>query len=271
MPVSVHGHRDGARWAKLISLLVVAIVLAVGAALVPRFGQPEAYHAFADARSLFGIPRFGDVASNLAYLIAGAFGLVVLFDRRGRAAFRNQDVRWPAAAFFVGAILVTFGSGYYHWEPTTARLYWDRLSMTVAFTPLVALFFVDRVNGPLGVRAALPLLVLFGVAGVTWWHLSEQAGVGDLRPYFLVQALCVVFIPLMVALFPGRFTTVRHVIWIGVWYGAAIVCEQFDRAIFEALGGLISGHTIKHMLSAGAVAAVAVMLRRAAAPTLSQT
>jgi hypothetical protein len=75
----------------------------------------------------------------------------------------------------------------------------------------------------------------------------------------------------MVALFPGRVTTARHVVWIGVWYGAAIVCEQLDRAIFEALGGLISGHTIKHLLSAGAVAVVAVMLRRAAAPTLSPT
>jgi hypothetical protein len=36
-----------------------------------------------------------------------------------------------------------------------------------------------------------------------------------------------------------------------------------DQAIFEALGGAISGHTIKHILSAVAVAAVAVMLRRA--------
>lgn len=257
---------DTARCAKLIALCVVAAVLAVGALLAPRFAQPEAYHAFADQRALFGISRFGDVASNLGYLIAGLFGLRVIFCRRGRATFADQHVLWPAAAFFVGVLLVTFGSGYYHWEPTTARLYWDRLSMTVAFTPLVALFFSDRVDGPLGARIALPVLLLFGIGGVTFWHLSEQAGAGDLRPYFLVQAVCVVFIPLLVALFPGRVTTARHVVWIGVCYGAAIVCEQLDRAIFEALGGLISGHTIKHLLSAVAVAVVAMMLRRAPGP-----
>ena len=65
-----HGE-DSARRTKLISLLVVAALMTVAAALMPRFGQPEAYHAFADQRALFGIPRFGDVASSLAYLIVG--------------------------------------------------------------------------------------------------------------------------------------------------------------------------------------------------------
>lgn len=39
---------------------------------------------------------------------------------------------------------------------------------------------------------------------------------------------------------------------------------------FGALGGLISGHAIKHMLTAGAVAVVAVMLRRTGAAPLTQ-
>lgn len=256
---------------KKIGLIVLAVLMVAGALLMPRFGQPDAYHAFADQRSLFGVPRFGDVVSNLAFLIVGAFGLATLHGLRRGARALDRSSSAAATVFFLAVVLIAAGSAYYHWEPTTTRLYWDRLPMAVAFTSLLALFVIDRIDARVVRQLALPLLVLFGIACTTYWHWSEQAGEGDLRFYFLVQAACMVFVPLVVVLFPGRLTTRRHVIWIAGFYAAAIVCELMDPKILEASSGVVSGHTIKHLLAAIAIGVVAIMLRTSAKPKKHET
>lgn len=248
--------------AKIGALVALAAAMAIVAALVPRFAQDPEYHAFADQRVLLAIPHFGDVVSNLAYLIVAVLGLRVLLDSRGRAALAGRFERWPALVFFIGVVLVAAGSTFYHWDPTTPRLYWDRLPITVAFTALLALFIADRVHARLGATVVLPALVALGAACVTYWQMSERAGAGDLRFYFLVQAYVMVLTPLVVLLFPGRLTSGRHVVLVAAWYGAALVCEQLDHEIFALLGGAVSGHTVKHVLSAVAITMVAAMLRQ---------
>ena len=51
---------------------------------------------------------------------------------------------------------------------------------------------------------------------------------------------------------------------LAAWYAGAVICEQFDGEIYALLGETVSGHSIKHLLAAGAIAMVALMLRRAA-------
>jgi hypothetical protein len=51
--------------------LVVAALLGISALLVPQMDLPPSYHRFADQRGWLGIPNFGNVASNVAYLAAG--------------------------------------------------------------------------------------------------------------------------------------------------------------------------------------------------------
>jgi hypothetical protein len=51
--------------------LALAVAVAVAALLSPRTDLQPSYHHFADQRSWLGIPHFGDVASNLAFLLAG--------------------------------------------------------------------------------------------------------------------------------------------------------------------------------------------------------
>lgn len=46
----------------LLLILTAAVALALIFLLLPRIPQPEAYHLFADRRSLLGMPNFGDVA-----------------------------------------------------------------------------------------------------------------------------------------------------------------------------------------------------------------
>ncbi len=71
-------------------------------------------------------------------------------------------------------------------------------------------------------------------------------------------------IPLICVLFPGRHTRGGYVLAMFLWYLAARLCEVFDREIYGALGGLISGHSLKHLLATGATAMVLAMLRAAA-------
>ena len=50
--------------------------------------------------------------------------------------------------------------------------------------------------------------------------------------------------------------------WAAVWYGLAKIFETFDLQVYRLLNGTLSGHTIKHVLAAGAVFAVVRQLRR---------
>ena len=249
--------------------IVAAVALAAaGATLwVPPFAQDPAYHAFADRRTVLGIPNFADVVSNAAFLVVGALGLAFVAGRRGRALLADLPQRLPYLAFFAGLALTAAGSAFYHWAPANGTLVWDRLALTAPLMALTAAFVADRIHGRIGAFVVLPLLLVLGSAGVGHWHFSEIAGQGDLRGYVLVQVLPLLAIPLICVLFPGRQTHGGYVLAMFLWYAAARVCEVFDREVFGMLGGLVSGHALKHLLAAGATAMVLAMLRAAALPT----
>ena len=130
--------------------LVLAIAVGIAALLVPRTPQPLSYHHFADQRTWLGVPNFGDVVSNLLFLLAGVLGLVFLFGKSSHGQFLDPRERWPYVFVFVGILLTAFGSAYYHLAPDNARLVWDRLPMTIVFMPLVAALIAERVNIKLG-------------------------------------------------------------------------------------------------------------------------
>jgi hypothetical protein len=170
-----------------IAVLVgVTLLVAVVAMLAPRVAQPLAYHDFADQRSWLGVANFGDLASNVAFVIVGVWGLLVLLREPRRAAFVDGRERWPYVLVFAGMILVAVGSGYYHSAPDNARLVWDRLPMTIVFMSLVAAMIVERVSVRAG-RMLWPVLLCVGIASVWQWHWSEIRGAGDLRFYAAVQ------------------------------------------------------------------------------------
>lgn len=225
-------------------------------AFVPPIPQDLAYHHFSDRRGWLGVPNFGDVMSNAPFLLAGLYGLWVLSKRRAEPA------RAPLVVFFVVIILVGPASAYYHWTPDNWTLFWDRLPMTVAFMALTAAVIADRIDARVGVRYALPLLILVGVASALYWRQTEAVGAGDLRAYALVQFLPMVAIPLMGWLFP-KFATIgwRAIGAAFVFYGLAKVTEHFDHQIMELLGGAMSGHTLKHLFAAIGLAVFAYALK----------
>jgi hypothetical protein len=238
-----------------LSLLMVAV-----AAIVPPVAQDPAYHAFADARTVLHVPNFLNVVSNLPFLLVGALGLAFLGrEADERETFVTPGERHPYWPFFAGIALTGVGSAYYHWRPDNATLFWDRLPMAIAFTALVASVIGERISRPAGTRCLWPLL-LMGAASTLYWHLGEQRGAGDLRPYGLVQFGSMVLVPLILALFPARYTGTGY-LWMSIgWYGLAKVFEHFDHGLFMRVG--VSGHTWKHLASAVGAYWVLRMLER---------
>jgi len=47
-----------------------------------------------------------------------------------------------------------------------------------------------------------------------------------------------------------------------LFYGLAKLFEFFDHQVYQALGGLVGGHALKHLFGAGATACVLGMLYR---------
>jgi hypothetical protein len=230
------------------TFLALAAAVGIAALFVPRTPQPLSYHHFADRRSWFGVPNFGDVASNILFLVAGFWGLAFLSRKSSQERFIDARERWPYVFIFLGLLLTACGSAYYHLAPDNARLVWDRLPMTIVFMPLVVAMIAERVNVKLGLWL-LPVLIAVGIGSVLQWHLSEQQGAGDLRFYAAVQLYALLAL-LAALLLPPRYTRGSDLLVVAGLYVLAKILETVDRQIFS-LGHIVSGHTLKH-LAAGA-------------------
>lgn len=257
------GIAGGGRTIRAGLFALVTVIVVVWAALRPRFGQDPSYHSFADTRLLLGVPNAFDVLSNLAF---AAVGIAALLFLRGRPdAFVDRRERLPWLVLFVGVALTGVGSAWYHLAPDDARLVWDRLPMTLGFMGLFAALLAERVSVRMGL-VLLPALLAAGLTSVVYWYVTETAGRGDLRPYYLVQFYPLLAIPLLLAVFPPRYTGAANLVVALAFYLAAKVAESYDAAIY-GVAGFVSGHTLKHLLAAvGAWWLLRMLRRRAPVP-----
>jgi hypothetical protein len=241
--------RAGWREAGLI-LLISAPLLYLLLVHGEPLPQDRGYHVFADGKTYLEIRNFGNVASNIPFLLVGLAGMLWCYGNPGTGALRS----WTA--FFLGVALVFFGSAYYHLAPDDDSLVWDRLPMTVAFMGLFAALLSEHLPQKLE-RALLVPAVLVGIASVLWWKHT-----GDLRVYLWVQIAPMLAIPYVLAAFPGRHAH-RHYLLFGVgFYAIAKVAEIYDHEIYSLTSDILSGHSLKHLLAAAAPYCVYLMLRR---------
>lgn len=241
-------------------LLICAVVVCAGIAVgfMHRIPQPPRYIEFADHRSWLGIPNFMDVVSNLSLLIAGLWGLAVVFSRHARQSLTSRS-EWRAyTIFFLGSALTCFGSAYFHWNPNNWTLVWDRLPMTMAFMSILAGIISERINDRAGSLLLAPLL-LIGAGSVFLWYASEVHGNGDLRLYLCVQFFPAIMILLALLLFEPKYTRGGDFLAVLGFYALAKLLEAADAPIYHLLRA-VSGHTLKHLAAAMAVVWVARML-----------
>jgi hypothetical protein len=233
---------------RLLSVIGFSALCLALALLLPAMPQPPGYHDFADRRVMFGIANFLDVVSNAGFLLAGLAGLVVVLHRR--TAFEFLAERWPYAIFFLGVLLTAAGFAYYHLAPDNPRLFWDRLPMTVAFMALICAQIVDRIQVRVGLLLLVPALLL-GATSVIYWRATEIAGSGNVLPYGVLQGYAGVMVLLIAVLYPSRYTRGADIYWALAAYLASKLLEALDDALLAA-GGLVSGHSLKHLAAAAA-------------------
>ncbi len=216
-------------------LFGLAAVSLLALLLVPPIPQSQIYHGFADQRTLWGIPNFWNVISNLPFVLVGALGLM------------NPNVRreLSAAVFFLGVFLTGFSSSYYHWQPSDWGLFWDRLPMSVAFMAILANVVEERIDAWVGKLLLWPLIAL-GIVSLLIWLYTD-----DLRLYGWVQFFPCVVLPLIFVLFAPKYHGTAYWFAAAGLYLAAKLLEHFDAAVYSALG-VMSGHPLKHLAAAAA-------------------
>jgi predicted membrane channel-forming protein YqfA (hemolysin III family) len=204
------------------------------------------------------------LGANLAFAVAGVAGVWLVL--RPATCFASPTERWPYLVFCIGVLLTAAGSCYYHLAPNNETLFWDRLPMTIAFMSLISAQIVDRVDARAGLRALVPML-LIGVGTVVYWIVTERQGRGNVMPYVVLLAYAVIVLLKLAAMHPSRYTHAGAIYAVFAGYLLAKVFEHHDRQIFE-LTGLVSGHTLKHVVAGLAGVPVAWMLwhRRLATP-----
>jgi len=246
--VSLQAFRFDLRLAVLLSLTLLGLVWTAMTAPIP---QPASYHQFADQRTLVGIPHFWNVITNMPFAVIGVAGVIWLC-RRNREVpplFEAPGEFRGYLLFFVAEALTALGSSWYHASPNNATLVWDRLPFSLMLTSFFAIVITEFVSNRGGQRLVVPWSAL-GVVSVLFWAWSESAGRGDLRLYFFVQFYPVVAIPLVLLLFRSRYSHSWTIAMLALFFVIAKIAEVYDVAIYEAVG--ISGHTIKHVVAAGA-------------------
>jgi hypothetical protein len=243
--------RAGAPDARLWLLGTVAFAVVVVVALLPPLPEPPALRVLVDGRTFFGIANFANVVSNAPLLLVGAWGLYVV---RRSNAFAAAAEKWPYALLFLAVALASFASTYYHLAPEDdTGLMWDRLPMSAGFMALASAVIVERISAKAGLQLLVPL-ALAGAATVVHWRWS-----GNILPYAVVQYGGIAAIVAIALLFRSRYTRGGDLLAAVAIYAAAKLAEALDAQIY-ALGGIVSGHTLKHLIAALSVGWLVRML-----------
>jgi ceramidase len=228
-------------------ILIITLLSIIALLYQDRVAQDINYHNFSDLRTIFSIPNFWNVLSNLPFLIVGFLGLYKLFVKKNLQIINEMKTAY--ALLFFGVFLVAFGSGYYHLTPNNQTLVWDRLPMTIAFMAMFAIIIAEFISIRVGKTLLWPLLIA-GVASVVYWHFTELRGLGDLRFYAFVQFFPMLVMPVILLCFKSRFTHLNAYWVLFVSYALAKVFELFDQSVYGFLDFAFSGHSIKHIVPA---------------------
>jgi hypothetical protein len=208
--------------------------------------QDADYHLFVDERVVWSIPNFWNVVTSIPFAIVGLLGLAKL-STPGKLKFLHENTT-AYILLFVGTLLVSFGSAYYHLEPNNQTLVWDRLPMSIAFMALFSIVISEFLSVRSGKALLLPL-ILTGMLSVAYWHFGESRGNGDLRFYAIVQFYPMIALFIMLFCFRSSYTHVQAYWWLLLAYIIAKLFEHFDAEVYHSLG-FISGHSLKHLTAA---------------------
>lgn len=238
-----HSIRQFYFWSLWLVLLIAAFILQDKGLLV----TPNNYHHFVDTRSVLGIHNLMDVMSNLPFLFVGS---LMLWSYN-----KNNKINHSLSLLIIslGTILVGFGSAYYHWNPTDGTLLWDRLPMAIVFSGIMtyAIQKLALLPKEINVKQFEISYLLLSLSSVLIWYVGTLFNHNWLALYVFIQfggmiLLCYLAGSSYSIQNKALLNTILKVITI---YALAKITEYYDGLIFHLDTNLISGHTIKHLLS----------------------
>lgn len=226
--------------------------------MIKPIHQDQNYHAFADQRKMWDIPNFLNVVTNLPFAFVGLIGL------QGIRNIKEQELKHIFLTLFIGFLLLTGGSAYYHWFPQNNTLVYDRIPIVIILMSFFAFIIYTCINNRTGYTVFF-ILNIIGVTSVIYWAISEGMDNGDLRWYGMVQFFPVITIPLILILYRSSIQFRKEIFFIFFFFGLAKLCEKFDKEIYHLLSNNISGHSLKHLFMVIAGYKIIVTMRLSAA------
>jgi len=226
---------------KLIFLSCITVIGITIVFSMKPIAQNINYHNFIDSQTIFNIPNFNNVISNIGFILLSFLGF---------AKVKSTNKKSDLLYFLLSGIFLTgIGSGYYHWNPNNSTLVFDRLPMVIVFMTFFTFILANYIINK-DYKTYFTLLLGTGIMSVLYWSYTESLGVGDLRPYILVQFLPIILIPIILLLFKQKNNNSYYIFPVLAFYILAKLSEHFDEFIYNVSGEIISGHSIKHFLAA---------------------
>jgi len=223
--------------------LLLALLLGLLAAVFgPAMHLSPHFHQFADQRVLWGVPRGADVYSNLPFALLGLWGLVATRQRPGLTTVQRQLL----TLFSLGLLATAAGSTWYHLQPDDARLVFDRLGMGVAFAGVLGLAAADRISPRAGQALAAFILIATPPA------VMQPLWSGTMQAWAVLQVGGILLLAALAPRPPRPDALGWRIAPLVALYLLAKLCEVADHDLLTLSQGAISGHTLKHLLAAGA-------------------
>jgi peptidoglycan/LPS O-acetylase OafA/YrhL len=126
----------------LLAIIVITILFILG----PIKQNPQ-YHLFADQRQGWGIPNFLNVITNLPFFIVGILGLHEV------TKASEKVLKLIFSFLFIGFLLLTIGSSYYHLWPNNQTLVYDRIPIAIIIMSFFAFIVYDYIDNKKGLLA----------------------------------------------------------------------------------------------------------------------
>jgi uncharacterized protein YjeT (DUF2065 family) len=233
-------------WAVWILLFIGTFVVQASGGF--NIAPPD--NLFADSRIFCGVSHGLDVWTNLAFILAGLYGLIVWKKHASQISDNSNQL-----IIIIGSVLVAIGSSFYHLHPDNHHLVWDRLPMAIVFSGLFC-FATIRLNlYPLKKQHFSIAYLVFSVATVLLWFFGTVIHVNLIAPYVFLQFVgMILFVMLAYMAYKNSDNPLFEALFgIIFFYAVAKIFEYYDFEIFSLTHGLISGHSIKHLVAAVAL------------------
>lgn len=187
----------------------------------------------------FAGERSHNVFSNFPFLIIGILGIYTF----GKKNFKN-NFRVSGYIFSIGVVVTAFGSGYFHYNPDPATLFWDRLAMAISFSGMLGMITTDRIIPQL--KTGFVYMILFlSVLSVINWSFGNH----DLRPYLILQFVGGFYVLLAAVCTPSNILQNKKIYLSLFFYVLAKFFELYDQQILD-LVNVTNGHSLKHLSAA---------------------